>query len=222
MAAATVEAVLAAVPSARVVGMRGGDKRNAIARECTATVAVSWCCWGSGAGCGQFSLWAVLRVDGECLGDYKAVRGGLAPPACTGTPSCDALPSIQFARQDVLRLLCCPFAVSSRLHALNDHHKTTLVSQPQVPADQLDTASSCVASRFASFQQEYGLKEPGLAITAAPAAAPASACLAPAAGQQLVDLLLTLPHGVIKYSHAVQGGCPQGWPHNAFLCRRVG
>lgn len=42
MAAATVEAVLAAVPAARIVGMRGGDKRNAIARECTATVAVSW------------------------------------------------------------------------------------------------------------------------------------------------------------------------------------
>lgn len=113
MAAATVEAVLAAVPAARIVGMRGGDKRNAIARECTATVAV--------------------------------------------------------------------------------------------PAAEVDMASSCVACRFASFQQEYGLKEPALAITAAPAAAPPTACLIPAAGQQLVDLLLTLPHGVMKHSHAVQG-----------------
>lgn len=40
MAAATVEAVLAAVPASRLVAVHGGDKRNAIARECAATVAV--------------------------------------------------------------------------------------------------------------------------------------------------------------------------------------
>lgn len=85
-----------------------------------------------------------------------------------------------------------------------DHHPA-LPAHPQVPAAEVDMASSCVACRFASFQQEYGLKEPALAITAAPAAAPPTACLIPAAGQQLVDLLLTLPHGVMKHSHAVQG-----------------
>ena len=41
MAAAVVEAALAAVPEARLVSMQGGDKRNAIPRECTAILAVS-------------------------------------------------------------------------------------------------------------------------------------------------------------------------------------
>ncbi|KAL4434503.1 hypothetical protein ABPG75_000944 [Micractinium tetrahymenae] len=113
MAAATVEAGLAAVPAARLVDVRGGDKRNAIPRECSTTLAV--------------------------------------------------------------------------------------------PTAQVPTASDAVGRRFASFQQEYGLKEPGLSIMAAPAAAPPAACLAPAAAQQLVDLLLSLPHGVIKHSHAVEG-----------------
>ena len=40
MAAATVEAILAAAPTARLVSMHGGDKRNAIPRECSATVVV--------------------------------------------------------------------------------------------------------------------------------------------------------------------------------------
>lgn len=75
----------------------------------------------------------------------------------------------------------------------------------QVPAAQQDAASAAARQRWASFQQEYGLKEPALAITAEPAATPPAACLTSAAGQQLVDLLLTLPHGVVKSSHAVEG-----------------
>lgn len=113
MAAATVEAVLAAAPDARLVGIRGGDKRNAIARECSATVAV---------------------------------------------------PTAQFA-----------------------------------------AAQAAVVQRAAGFKQEYALKEPGLSVTAAPAATPPAKCLTAAAGGQLVDLLLTLPHGVVKLSHAVEG-----------------
>lgn len=68
-----------------------------------------------------------------------------------------------------------------------------------------------VGHRFAAFQQEFGLKEPGLSITAAPAAQAPTACLAPAAAQRLVDMLLTLPHGVVKNSHAVAGGRRRGW-----------
>ncbi|PSC67193.1 aminoacyl-histidine dipeptidase [Micractinium conductrix] len=113
MAAATVEAILAAAPTARLVSMHGGDKRNAIPRECSATVVV--------------------------------------------------------------------------------------------PAAELDAAQEAVAKRGAAFQQEYGLKEPALSVSAAPAAATPAACLSQQAGQQLVDLLLTVPHGVCKNSHAVEG-----------------
>jgi hypothetical protein len=41
MAAVVADAVLSAVPGARLCTMQGGDKRNAIARECRATLAVS-------------------------------------------------------------------------------------------------------------------------------------------------------------------------------------
>lgn len=40
MAAGIVEAVLSEVPGARLVSMAGGDKRNAIPRECFSTLAV--------------------------------------------------------------------------------------------------------------------------------------------------------------------------------------
>lgn len=41
MAAAVAEAALAASPGARLCSIQGGDKRNAIPRECLATIAVS-------------------------------------------------------------------------------------------------------------------------------------------------------------------------------------
>ena len=40
MAAAVAEASLAHVPAARLVTMQGGDKRNAIPRECSALLVV--------------------------------------------------------------------------------------------------------------------------------------------------------------------------------------
>ncbi len=65
---------------------------------------------------------------------------------------------------------------------------------------------AAAAQRLASYQQEFGLKEPQLAIAAAQTADAPAQCLAPAAAGRLLDLLLTLPHGVVKYSHAVPGG----------------
>ncbi|EFN51344.1 hypothetical protein CHLNCDRAFT_59267 [Chlorella variabilis] len=113
MAAAVAEASLAHVPAARLVTMQGGDKRNAIPRECSALLVV--------------------------------------------------------------------------------------------PADQLHMLKGAIGHRFAAFEQEFGKKEPGLSITATPAATIPATCLTAAGGQQLLDLLLTLPHGVIKNSHAVPG-----------------
>jgi dipeptidase D len=114
MAAAAADAVLSRVAGARLASLAGGDKRNAIARECAAVLAV--------------------------------------------------------------------------------------------PAAERDAAAAVVASVEADFRAEFGHREPGLRIAAAPleGAAPAAA-LAPADAERLLALLLTLPHGVIKYSHEVPG-----------------
>lgn len=114
MAAALADAALRAAPGARLASMAGGDKRNAIPRECSALLAV--------------------------------------------------------------------------------------------PAAEVAAAQAAVRARGAAYRREYGLKEPGLAVAAAQAAGGApAAVLAPAATQRLLDLLLTLPHGALKMSHAVEG-----------------
>lgn len=74
-----------------------------------------------------------------------------------------------------------------------------------MPASQLQSVQAAVEQRASSYQQEFGLKEPQLAISAAQAAEAPTQCLAPAAAGRLLDMLLTLPHGVLKYSHAVPG-----------------
>ncbi|KAI3439136.1 hypothetical protein D9Q98_001544 [Chlorella vulgaris] len=113
MAAAVVEASLAAVPATRLVSLQGGDKRNAIPRECSALLVV--------------------------------------------------------------------------------------------PEGQMDAVQGAIRRRSEAFQQEFGLKEAGLAVTSAAASSTPPACLPAAGAQHLLDLLLTLPHGVIKNSHAVEG-----------------
>lgn len=127
MAAAVADAVLREIPGAVLASLAGGDKRNAIARECTALLAV--------------------------------------------------------------------------------------------PAAEVAALQAAVAARAAAYQQEYGLKEPGLAISAAQAAggAPPSV-LGPAAAQRLLDLLLTLPHGVLKMSHAVPGAAGRCTAARAGVC----
>ena len=76
----------------------------------------------------------------------------------------------------------------------------------QVPSGQLDALHASVGQRAAAFKQEYGQKEPQLEIREAAASNAASTCLTAAASQRVLDLLLTLPHGVIKNSHYVAGG----------------
>lgn len=94
------------------------------------------------------------------------------------------------------------------LHPTLSRHVAPPLSQ--VPRDQLHMVNGAVGHRFAAFQQEYGLKEASLSITTAPTAAAPASCLTLEAGCRLVDLLLTLPHGVVKHSHAVEGE-----PHNS-------
>ncbi|GAB4815754.1 hypothetical protein N2152v2_002800 [Parachlorella kessleri] len=142
MAASVVDELLAAVHGARLCSMQGGDKRNAIPRECTAIVAV--------------------------------------------------------------------------------------------PAAKVDRAHQLVSQRGGLLLAEYGHLEKTLHVDLRPVqpdAAPQEA-LSPEGADRLLTLLLTLPHGVLKNSHAVPGlvetstnlasvrpkGAGAGWAEFAVQC----
>ena len=73
----------------------------------------------------------------------------------------------------------------------------------QVPSKDVDAAHALFNKRVAGYQEEYGLREPGMHITLTNGSA--AAVIRDESAIQLVNLLCTLPHGVIKYSHAVPG-----------------
>lgn len=82
----------------------------------------------------------------------------------------------------------------------------------QVPAGSVAQAEAVVAEQAAQLRAEYGQLERGLSVEARPApadAAPAGA-LAPEGAERLLTLLLTLPHGVLKNSHAMAGARQAG------------
>ena len=60
----------------------------------------------------------------------------------------------------------------------------------------------------------------GLAISAAhhPEMQLPGSCLDAASSDRLVTLLLALPHGVVKHSHAVQGDQIEFWPFEFQIC----
>ncbi|KAK9830529.1 hypothetical protein WJX72_012284 [[Myrmecia] bisecta] len=113
IAALVADAVLQAVPLARLASIRGGDKRNAIPRECKAILLV-----------------------------------------------------------------------------------------PEASAEKV--FAEVVANQVNAIQAEYGTLEKDLSIASLPVKAPTNV-LTPESAHSLLTLLLTLPHGVHKYSHAVPG-----------------
>ena len=70
MAAQLVEAVLKAVPAARLAAFQGGDKRNALAREASALLLVRSACWS-----------LLLRLQ-DCLSLSGGVSNGSEPCFC--------------------------------------------------------------------------------------------------------------------------------------------
>lgn len=115
MAAAAVEKALRVAPNARLVSINGGDKRNAIPRECRAVI--------------------------------------------------------------------------------------------MAPTEELQTLKNAVAAVESDFKAEYGHREPDLCATVVEKAKldSSSGVLSPKESDRLIGLLLTLPHGVVKYSHTVPG-----------------
>jgi dipeptidase D len=94
MAADAAEAVLAAVPGSRLGWIRGGDKRNAIPRECTAAVVVP-------AGSEDTVNEVVARLAADLAQEYGNLEIGLRVEAVTSATA----PTAVLAPADAQRLL---------------------------------------------------------------------------------------------------------------------
>lgn len=150
---------------------------------------------------------AIPRESSALLAVGGALSGGEVP----GTGGDATTRSTQTAG-----FRCCEQAITGAAHTTLPTHTLPPPLRLQVPVGQVQAVQAAVAQRLASYQQEFGIKEPQLAISAAQANEAPAQCLAPAAAGRLLDLLLTLPHGVMKYSHAVAGeggwrGCMMCW-----------
>lgn len=111
MAAVAVEKALVAAPNARLVSINGGDKRNAIPRECRAVV--------------------------------------------------------------------------------------------MVPTEEVQSLKNAVAAVESDFKAEYGHREPDIRAAVEEKTKDSSGVLSPKESDRLLNLLLSLPHGVVKFSHTV-------------------
>ncbi len=76
---------------------------------------------------------------------------------------------------------------------------------PQVPSGDVQAAQKAVADQLESFKQEYGLFEPGLSARAEETGVAPVEVLTADAADRLLGVLVALPHGVVKMSHAVKG-----------------
>ncbi len=97
-----------------------------------------------------------------------------------------------------MNTLACPLCLIS----------TAAWASAQVPSASVGKVHQIVSQRGGLLMAEYGQLEKALHIEAPPTpadAAPQHALASEGAGR-LLTLLLTLPHGVLKYSHAVEGG----------------
>lgn len=74
-----------------------------------------------------------------------------------------------------------------------------------VPPSAQDTARSVVAAKFAEAKAEFGLKEHTMCIRMAPAELALGTVVAPTDALRMLALLRTLPHGPVKFSHAMPG-----------------
>lgn len=75
----------------------------------------------------------------------------------------------------------------------------------QVPAGSAAHAQAVVSREGGLLLAEYGHLEKALHVEAVPSEAAPQQALTPEGAERLITLLLTLPHGVLKNSHAVEG-----------------
>ena len=95
------------------------------------------------------------------------------------------------------------------------HSKSQKVGAAQMPEDSRDKASAIAEQYAGALKMEYGALETAMSISLTESGSPApEQVLSSDSASKLLTLLLTLPHGVIKYSHTVPGtkACLQGSP----------
>lgn len=79
----------------------------------------------------------------------------------------------------------------------------------QVPTSEASAAAEAVNKQSEALAQEYGALEKQLDVSVGQSKRqPPNQALTPDSANQLLTLLLTLPHGVVKYSHTVPGSFP--------------
>jgi len=119
-------------------------------------------------------------------------------------------------RGNATRILCDALAAvlraapGSRVAALSAGDKRNAISREGwatlvVPAAERAAAEAAVAACHEQTRAEFGLVERDAAVALAPAGEPAATVLDAAAAARLVALVRTLPHGVVKRSHALPG-----------------
>ena len=75
----------------------------------------------------------------------------------------------------------------------------------QIPETQVDDAQKLVEGKAQDLRDQFGQKEAQLSISLETSSATCATVLTQADALQLTALLLVLPHGVAKMSHAVTG-----------------
>lgn len=75
----------------------------------------------------------------------------------------------------------------------------------QIPEAQRDEVKNLVTSKAKDLRDQFGLKEAQLSISLEASSPASTTVLTKTKASQLVALLLVLPHGVAKMSHAVSG-----------------
>ena len=75
----------------------------------------------------------------------------------------------------------------------------------QIPEDGIKAAEQVVEENKQAFQDQFQLKESQMSISLSPASSGPDQVLEPGSADRLLALLLVLPHGVAKMSHAVEG-----------------
>lgn len=143
MAAATLDQVLAAVPGARVAGIQGGDKRNAIARECSAVVSVPQA--QLAAACAT-----VAAAEADFRREYGHREGGLSVHAVCDVPAPAAVLAPADAGRLLTLLLALPHGVLKYSHVVPGLVETSsnLASVRQVDDDGAEGGSGAVSYRL--------------------------------------------------------------------------
>ncbi|CAK0786449.1 hypothetical protein CVIRNUC_009662 [Coccomyxa viridis] len=102
-------------------------------------------------------------------------------------------------------------APSARLARISGGDKRNAIAreasaQIVVPAGEASAAAEAVNKQSQALAQEYGALEKQLDVSVGQSERrPPDQTLTPDSADQLLTLLLTLPHGVVKYSHTVPG-----------------